>query len=217
MIKDLNFICFDLDGTISDSSEGIFSSYEHACQSLGVQSFSKEQFARFIGEPLRTIFKKTSPDFDSGQIEEAVTEYRKKYLETGMYENVVYPGMPELLAELAGADLKLYVTTIKYKPSAEAILKHFDLAQYFQGIYAPDDKGRNSDKTQLVAEAIRDNGVGNGAMIGDRNLDLEAGKINNLKTIGVLYGYGAEKELRECKPDFLVSNVSELRNLLLTK
>src|ERR1041385_3593711 len=136
---------------------------------------------------------------DSGQIEEAMRLYRQRFAGTGLYENRVYDGVPEMLARAGSAATAVYVATSKPAVYAERIVRHFGLAQHFRKVYGPDLDGRYEDKAELLAHLLARESVAPEAavMIGDREADVRAAKASGVRSIGVLWGYGSEQELSE--------------------
>lgn len=140
----------------------------------------------------------TLSDGDEHLVAKAIAAYRERYSTIGLYENVVYEGIPEALATLANS-YTLYVCTSKPAAFAVPILEHFALAQYFAGIYGCELDGTRADKRELLAWLVEHEHVdpGTAAMIGDRKFDVAAALSNGLTPIGVLWGHGNEAELRE--------------------
>jgi phosphoglycolate phosphatase len=130
-----------------------------------------------------------------------------------MFENSVYPGIPELLTTLVG-QADLWVATSKPRIFAEKIVEHFGLAPYFKGIYGSELDGRNSDKGELVALLLREQGLApaSAVMIGDREHDIIGAKKNGLRSVGVLWGYGSAEELANAGADRLVQSPDQLRD-----
>ena len=194
MLKNL---IFDLDGTLTDPFEGITRCVAHALAAFDIPVADRRTLAGYIGPPLKQSFT----DFhglSADQAERAVGRYRERFAEVGQYENTVYEGIPELLAECCAAGQRLFVATSKPTCFAETITAHFGLAGYFEAIYGSELDGTRTDKKELLAHLLTKEGLSarETLMIGDRRYDIEGGAANGLATIGVAYGYGGVAELR---------------------
>ena len=147
--KDYKYIIFDLDGTLSDPSKGIYNGFRHSLNKMKVQNVDESVFTLMIGPPLQASFKQHFFSEDS-EIEQAVKHFREYYSITGLYENTVYEGIPDLLKSLKETGRKLFVATNKPQPFAISILKHFKLDIYFESIHGVDPSNPNSRKEELV-------------------------------------------------------------------
>jgi phosphoglycolate phosphatase len=206
-------IFFDLDGTLSDPREGITGCIQYALKKLKQPYPGKFNPAEFIGPPLRSIFMRLLSSDDRDLIEKAVAFYRERFSETGLYENQVYPGIIELLAALHANSNRLFVVTSKPKIYAERIVRHFALGRWFEDVFGPELDGRFDDKTALVewilhSLALRPEKT---VMIGDRKEDVQAGKTNGTRTIGVTYGFGSKEEIISAAPDYVCQRPAQIQ------
>ena len=204
-------VLFDLDGTLTDSRLGIVRCMRFALDGLGRPSPPDDVLASFIGPPLRGTFGALLETASRALIEEAMRLYRVRFADTGLYENEVYAGVPAMLAgarKLGPA----FVATSKPAVYAERIVRHFGLAPHFARVYGSDLGGRFEDKTELLAHVLAVEGVAaaRAVMVGDRAADIIAARVNGLASIGVLWGYGTERELAEAGADALCSVPGEL-------
>ncbi|MBQ2697042.1 MAG: HAD hydrolase-like protein, partial [Clostridia bacterium] len=126
----ITHLLFDLDGTLTDSSDGILNTIAATLLRYGV-AVGRDELYRFIGPPLQECFAAYLP---AEQVDEAVTRYRASYNETGLFENRFYDGIPEALARLQEAGLVLGVATSKPLPPTLRILEHFGLDRYFTAV-----------------------------------------------------------------------------------
>ncbi len=216
-VKMYQTILFDLDGTITDSGSGIMRSILYATEQLGWPAPSEETLRSFIGPPLYESFLHMAPSAEAAQ--QAVGHYRAYYQRKGMFENHVYPGIPEVLTRLKEAGAKLYIATSKPEEFAKKIITHFDLDRYFTGIYGASMDGHRSKKADVIqyalTEAQLDPTKETIIMVGDRNHDILGAQQNGLDSIGVLYGFGEETELQEAGATFLVQSPKDLGAILL--
>jgi phosphoglycolate phosphatase len=213
----LKNVFFDLDGTLTDPSEGITGCIRYSLANLGRPSLSNIELQSYIGPPLRDGFKQLLGSDDASLIEKAVGLYRERFSNIGIFENTVYPGVVDLLSALNKGSIKVYLVTSKPKYYAEIIIKHFQLTQWFQDIYGSEMDGRFSNKAELVKLLLNNRNIGPGeaVMVGDRKEDIIAGKANGTKTIGVTYGFGSEQEITDSAPDYICNNPLEIQNVVL--
>lgn len=215
-----SYILFDLDGTISDPKVGITGSVQYALRSFGIDEPDADKLEPFIGPPLRESFMKYY-HFTEQQAEEAVGKYREWFSEKGKYENVLYPGIPELLRDLKAAGAHLAVASSKPTVFVEDILNYFGIRQYFEIVVGSELDGRRDRKEEVVREVLwqfAQKGAANPAsvvMVGDRKYDVEGARAAGAHSIGVTYGYAAPGELQEAGAEILVQNVEGLRSVLL--
>lgn len=205
-------LLFDLDGTLTDPKEGIVKSIRYALEKMDVLFDTDQSLDWCIGPPLRESFAKLIKTQDEGVLHRAVETYRLRFRDTGIYENRVYDGIPESLAQLAGKHT-LYVATSKPAVFAEEIIRHFGLGKYFRAIYGSELNGDNSDKTELLAKLIVKEGL-NAAdcvMIGDREHDMVGAKNNQIMAVGIGWGYGSELELINSGASTVLKAPSDLK------
>jgi phosphoglycolate phosphatase len=188
-------IYFDLDGTLTDPKPGITRSIQYALRKLDRPVPSEDELAWCIGPPLRGSLAKLLGGDDLADT--ALSLYRERFGDIGIFENEVYPGIEDTLSVLAGSSRRLFVATSKPVVYAERIIDHFKLAPYFERVFGSELDGRRSDKTELLGYALREAGVDpmQAIMIGDRSHDMIGARNNAMTAVGVLYGYGSEQEL----------------------
>jgi len=208
-------ILFDLDGTLTDSGQGIVRSVQFALESLGVKPPPEQELLWCVGPPMRENLRRLLATSDSALIERGVTLYLERYEKIGYRENRVYDGIDAMLATLARRSRLLIVTT-KFTESAERILGAFSMRAYFEGVFGTDRSGEPSDKADLVRVAIADQRLSpsSTAMVGDRRHDIAAGKRNGLFAIGAGYGYGSREELEAAGADVICDSPAALTRLL---
>lgn len=209
-------LLFDLDGTLTDSSPGIVRSVNHALGALGRPAVDEEYIRRLIGAPLARIFEHVLGPLDHTTRDRAVAAYRERFNDVGLYENSVYPGIPDALAALAAAGARLEVVTAKPVASARRVLDHFGLAGHFEVVRGSDPRAHEFDKADLVAAALAawPAGAARAVMIGDRVDDVSAGQACGTLTVGVTWGYGAPDELAGARPDYVAPSVPDLADWL---
>lgn len=187
-------VLFDLDGTLTDSGEGIINCAVFAMERLGIPVPPREELGVFVGPPLWDTFRQFGVPAD--RVDEAIDIYRSRYVPIGKFENTPYPGIREALEALRAQGRKLYVATSKPEVTAREILEHFDLSRYFTEICgATMDKTRSS-KEDVIAyllslDACRENSV----MVGDTAFDVIGAAAHGIPTIGAAWGYGKTEDM----------------------
>jgi phosphoglycolate phosphatase len=203
---------FDLDGTLSDPSDGITRCIQYALERLGRPYPPKAELVQFIGPPLRWTFPRLLGSEDKDLIDAALRYYRERYGDVGLFENQVYPGVPEMLARLQGEGHRLYVVTSKPTVYSDRIVERFGFDRYFLKVYGPQLDGRFDEKSELIEHILQELSLdpGRTVMIGDRARDIESGQAHNTRTIGVTYGFGSEAELAAAAPDEICHTPEEI-------
>lgn len=206
-------ILFDLDGTLTDSGEGIINCAQLALRHFGIQADDRKALRRFVGPPLRESFPRFGVPED--RVEEAVAVFRGRYLTVGKFENFPYPGIRELLADLKQTGWDLYVATSKPESTAVEILTKFELAGYFTRICGAAMDGVRDSKDAVIAyllETLPQDVVP--VMVGDTVFDVEGAKVHGIPTIGVTWGYGDAGEMEKAGAVALVDSPSALKTVL---
>ena len=209
-------LLFDLDGTLTDPMIGITRSVQYALQHFGIKVQSLEELIPFIGPPLKQSFE-TFYGFSEEDAEKAVTVYREYFSVTGLFENKVYEGIPELLSTLKEDNKRLFVATSKPTVFARQILEHFGLSQYFEDICGSFLSGERVEKIDVIRHVLDEHKLSpeDTVMVGDRRFDVDSAKALGLSTLGVLYGYGNREEIEKAAPDKIANTVCDLSALLL--
>jgi phosphoglycolate phosphatase len=192
-------VLFDLDGTLTDPREGITRCIAHALERLGVESPPPDELTFAIGPPLRASFARLLATDSRETIELAVSHYRERFADVGLFENALYDGIVETLATLADRGTTLLVATSKPLVYARRIVEHFEIGQHFAEVHGCELDGTREDKRDLIAHIIAQHRLdaASAVMIGDRGVDMRAARHHGLKAIGALWGYGTRAELVE--------------------
>ncbi|MFY2763600.1 HAD hydrolase-like protein [Arenimonas sp. MALMAid1274] len=204
---------FDLDGTLIDSAIGITRCVAHALQAMGEPVPPAPALRRWIGPSLRDSFGPLLGD--AARTEQAVLHYRDRFETHGWAEHEVYPGIGETVLALSQAGHRLAVVTAKNEPHARKIIAHLPFGHVFQDIIGATACGRLSHKPELIGEAFARLGRSSGDtwMIGDRHMDIEGANHHGIGSVGVLWGFGEEAELRAAGATHLAARPDDLRGL----
>ncbi len=215
----MNFshIIFDLDGTLTDNTLGIKNSLRYALQKMHYNPIPDHLPDEFIGPPLQWGFKNLF-GMNEKNTALAVEYFREYYGENGWHENVPYPGVSEMLAELNFVGKQLFVATSKLEKYALKIIQHFEFDKYILQLKGADYGGAKATKATIISELMNSRQLTPSkkiVMVGDTVFDIEGGKENGLSTITVNYGFGKEDELKAATPNYFVEDVEELYEILV--
>ena len=215
---------FDLDGTLTQSEFAIINSVVYAMKKMGVKIEDRESVKRFIGPPLMTSFKEFY-NMSEEEAKQATAYYREFYNAGEMFNAPLYEGIDDTLKRLTQEGAELYVVTSKPAVFAEKITENFDILKYFKKVVGPDLKNADPSKKDLIRMAMEDICGEDGEitdelksqciMIGDRHFDIDGAVLNNIASIGVLYGYGSREELEEAGATFIAENTKEVGDIVL--
>lgn len=206
-------ILFDLDGTLTDSGEGIINCAQYAFQQMGYPVPPREEMGVFVGPPLWDTFERFG--IPKERTDEAVQIFRSRYVPIGKFENTPYPGIRELLEALGAEGNLLYVATSKPETTAVEVLEHFDLARYFDRICGADLEKKRNSKDAVIAYLL--NMTGSDAemvMVGDTEYDVLGAAAHGIPTIGVSWGYGDVAAMEKAGAKAIANSTEELLEML---
>lgn len=207
-------VFFDLDGTLTDSGEGITESGLYAFRQLGLTPPERKEFRKMVGPPLSTGFSVLG--VPQARIEEAIRLYREHYNRDGRYLNHVYPGVVEMLKQLKRSGCRLYVATSKPEQLATEILSGFELSEYFEFIAgATWDHSREGKDAVLKYLLSLTGSTESTVMVGDTHYDVIGAHKRNIPCAGVTWGYGLRNELEEAGAECIADTPQQLLSYLL--
>lgn len=211
-----DIVLFDLDGTLTDPGEGITNSVAYALNKFNIKVKDKTELYNFIGPPLIDSFMKYyDMSYEDGL--KAVDYYREYFGVTGIFENQVFDGIHELLADIKKSGRTISLATSKPEVYAKRILEHFDLTQYFDFVGGATMDETRSKKVDVIAYTIKQLSVTDKSkvvMIGDRHHDIEGANQNGIDSIGVLFGYGDREELETAGATYIAETVNDILKLI---
>ena len=206
-------ILFDLDGTLTDSGEGIINCATLALNHFGLPIPDRETMRVFVGPPLDETFIKFGVPAD--KTDEAIAVYRSRYTTIGKFENYPYPGVEQLLQRLCSDGHRLFVATSKPEGMSVEILEKFGLAQYFEMICGATLDGSRSKKADIISYLLeRSGGADNAIMVGDTAYDVIGAKAHGMPAVGVSWGYGKADDMASAGAMAIASTMDELSNIL---
>lgn len=208
-----NAILFDLDGTLTDSGEGIINCAALALTHFGILVPSREEMRVFVGPPLWDTFERFGVPHD--RTDEAVEIFRSRYIPIGKYENTPYPGIPQLLEALKAQGCALYVATSKPETTAVDIMRHFSLDGYFTRICGASEDQSRSSKEDVIAYLLASMEAGSQCiMVGDTEFDILGAAAHGIPAIGVAWGYGSVDAMQRAGAAAIVQSPEELLTVL---
>lgn len=229
-----DILLFDLDGTLTNSKEGITKSVQYALKHYGIYEEDLEKLTCFIGPPLTDQFQ-VYCGFSREKALEVREKFRERYDTIGLWENELFPGTADMLKALKNAGKRLAVATSKPETTAKRILDRFQVLEYFETVSGSDMEQGRSTKSQVIEEALIRMGCGwkgsqetttaeepqriwktdNILMIGDRKHDVKGAAVFHIDCAGVKFGFAEEGELEQAGAIFVAETVEELKNKLL--
>ena len=215
-MNDFDTLLFDLDGTLTDSTEGILKCLVHAVERMGFDV--PEDKNRFLGPPLCYSFAEFC-GMNEEQTEEAIRIFRERYSTVGLFENRVYEGIPEMLERLKNGGRRLMIATSKPEAYAVRICERFGLSPYFGIIGGAELDGSRDYKDEVIEYVLEKAGITDRSrvlMIGDRRQDVLGAHKTGLKCMGILWGYGSAEELKEAGADCIAATPQEAADMLLS-
>lgn len=207
-------VLFDLDGTLTDSAEGVIRSAQYMQEKMGIEKWADADLKFIVGPPLMKTF---TEDFgmDAETAEAALGHFRERYTTVGLFENRLYPGMAEMLGTLRAKGKRLAVATSKKEETAVRILEHFGVAGFFEVIGGDNRAAGRDNKAKVIAYVLEKMQAEKSdvIMVGDRKFDVEGAHALGIPCIGVEYGYGSREEFLACGADLIVATAEELAEL----
>lgn len=206
-----NFLVFDLDGTISDPAVGIGRSINYALEHFGYATIADDTVSQYIGPPLDVSFKSITGNTSPDHVAALVAKYRERYADVGYSENLLYPGVSEALDALTSDCVPIGLCTSKRVDFAESILQLFGLRHHFHFLSGGEI---GVLKKQQLAALLAERTISPASiMIGDRAVDIDSAKSNNMRSVGVLWGHGSMEELQAAGPGQLLEAPHQLVDL----
>lgn len=213
-----DYIFFDLDGTLTDSQEGIINSFKLVLSHFKISKTEKE-LRSFIGPSLQDTFQK-SLGFNQEDCKTAIRIFREYFSKKGLFENKVYEGIPNLLEEIKKSGRHSVIATSKPEKFAKQIVEHFGLKDFFERVCGSRTDETRTDKAEVIAYAkkcchLKTEDSSRILMVGDRQNDVIGAHKNGIQVVAVLYGYGSRSEVENAGADFIADSVQTLKDYIL--
>ena len=213
----MNNILFDFDGTICDTSPGIFASMQKVCDHYSLP-YKEDTFVKMIGPSLKESFS-TIFHLPESEINNAIKVYRDFYSVEGMFMCEPYDGVPKLLRDLRDAGKKILVATSKPEHFTKKIIERKGLSHLFDFIGGADmEEQKRISKIDVINYVLKENKIEDlreTIMVGDRFYDVDGAHMAGLKAIGILWGFGSEAEFIKCGADYICESPLDVKKILL--
>lgn len=214
--RDAEYVFLDLDGTLTDPSEGIINGVIDTLSRFGIKEGDRDKLKAFIGPPLYGSFMEHY-NFTKEKAYKAVEFFQEYYAPKGQYENRPYDGMNELLARWKSEGRKLVLATSKPEYFAVRILERFGMAESFLLMAGGDVEETRVEKADVISYAKHRLGLGDdisAVMVGDTKYDVLGAAAHGIPTVGVLYGFGSHTMLEDAGARWIVESVEALAQLM---
>ena len=209
-----NIILFDLDGTLTDSMEGVIRSAQYMQEKMGLRVWEYEELRFMVGPPLIESFtKEFAMPFE--EAEKGIEVFRERYATIGLFENKVFPGIVELLENLQAKGKRMAVATSKKEDLAVRILEHFDIAKYME-VIGGDMRELGRDTKAKVIDYVLETMKAEKAdviMVGDRKFDINGAHAIGIPCIAVEWGYGDREEFEAHGADIIAATTEDVADL----
>ena len=206
-----NNAIFDVDGTIIDSSEGVFGTLRLAVEKMGKPPISEDKIKLFMGPSLFDGFTRIA-GYTEQEAWRGIEIYRECYASGGLYKCKMFDGYPELFEKLTKKGVKLCAASTKPQVFLTPLFEHLGIAKYFEKVLGPIKEATGSSKKDLILAAkLSENAV----MIGDRKYDIISAREAGVDVIGVTYGFADAGEFDEYKPDYTAKNTEEIYKIII--
>ena len=205
-------VLFDLDGTLTDSGVGIIKSAANAFVQMGMEPPCQQELNLFVGPPLASSFARYG--LNPEQVDEAIRLFRMRYTTIGKFENIPYPGITELLEKLKAEGLRLFVATSKPENVAIEVLQHFNMDMYFEKICGASLDHSRESKEAVLQYLLSECHIEHPVMVGDTQFDVIGALQHDIPCIGVSWGYGNEKSMKDAGAIAIVSTMDELYQMI---
>ena len=215
-MKNYNPILFDLDGTLSDTGEGIINSVVYALNKYDIKVEDKRELFEFVGPPLHKSFENFY-GFSPETAQQAVEYYREYYAVKGIYENTVYSGIYSLLERLKADGKTLAVATSKPEKFAKIVIESNNMSKYFSVVAGANLDGSRTKKADVIKYALNRLNAPNAVpvIVGDRCYDVVGAKEAGIDSIGVLYGYGSIEEMKESQATYIAKTTEDIYKIIV--
>lgn len=215
-----SFILFDFDGTLMDTSEGVFHSFDKVVERYGLKA-DKSVYSSMIGPPLRESFSQTLA-LPQSEIQNAIETYREYYCEKGLFEARVYDGITDLLQKLRAAGKSVFVATSKPELYARQILERKGMLELFDFVGGSDEaETERASKADVIRYVLESNGISGRKeqclLIGDRKYDVEGAHEAGISCAGILWGFGTKAEFEACGADFILKTPADAARFILNQ
>lgn len=210
-MKKYKYIIFDFDGTINDTSQGIYHTFKKVLDILGI-NYDGVDFSHHIGPPLEFSYTELA---GKKLCQRAIELHRQVFAQDNAVEmSRLYDGITDTLQKLTDSGFVLSIASSKYQPHALASVEKFGLGKFFRCVYGQNEK--RGFKSEVLRQLLADNGWEKDKclMIGDTVYDVEGAHSNGIDAMAVTYGFGNEKDLKNANAELTAHSPAEIVQIL---
>lgn len=215
MKRPIDVIFFDVDGTLVDARKDIVNAVNFAMKRLKLKPRPAREIVSYVGTGVRDLLRQTIGKDDKGLIDKGVKLFAGRYVKHPVDEAKLYPHVRSTLEYFK--DKRKFIVTNRYSSFAEAALKGLGIRDYFEDILGGDDEGCLKPSPCVLKKTISQLGINKNRIIivGDMSIDILTGKNSGIRTCFVTYGLGKLKDVKNLRPDYIIDNISELKNKIV--
>jgi phosphoglycolate phosphatase len=211
-MKDYDYYLFDFDGTLCDTTEGIFNSIIYSLDCYGIKETDLKKLEFFVGPPLFESYK-TVYGVSDEDAKYLIEKYRERYKTKAAQESRIYDGVKNMLEALKARGKKIAVASSKPKLFVDEISQYHDIYKYYDFVSAETFKNNHSSKKELINACLEYFGNPDKSkviMVGDRFYDIDGAKASGVDSAGAVYGFGTEKELKNAGATYILHTPDDL-------
>jgi len=210
-------IIFDFDGTLIDSRPGVVKAFKKTVKELTFKQVAEQKIVQLIGHPLAQIISILLNTNNEAIINRGRNLFKEYYSKKGLSQNIVYPGIREMLESFKNQSYQLFVVSNKIELFMNKILEQHNLKKYFIAVLGTDGADIQSKKSNQVKNLLTYYKLEKQetVMVGDTDNDITAGQRNFIYSVGVTWGYGSESDLIKTKADKICHSSLELEQFIL--
>ncbi|MEK7856489.1 MAG: HAD-IA family hydrolase, partial [Acidobacteriota bacterium] len=211
----IQLLIFDLDGTVIDSKLDIANSGNWTLKELGLPAVLNEVIYSYVGNGVRPLIQKSVGEEQGPRYQRALKIFKDYYTKHLLDETRLFDGVVDVLNHFSSK--KKAVFTNKPQYFTEPILEGLKFSHYFDAIMGSDAGfPKKPDPTVIHHLLKKFNCPPNQAvLVGDSKVDIETGKNAGILTCGVTYGFRPPEEVKEARPDFVISEFSDLKSIFI--
>lgn len=219
----VDIVAYDLDGTLSHSLPDIAGAMNISLADEGFPVVEEAMIRSFVGDGVQKLAERTlsfslggDADYclEPGMAGRFIEKYRNQYAEHCTDRSSLYDGVREILDYYNGK-VQVLITN---KPliMTQKMLDYFNIGRYFQYVVCGDTLPvRKPDRAVIEYIFARMNGTSDMVLVGDSTVDIQTAKNAGILSVAVDYGYTDKELLVSATPDYLISSIAELKDIIL--
>ena len=208
MTKKLTTLLFDFDGTLLDTNELIFQTFEHVLGKFYPGKYEREDILHFNGPKLSETFSLIDPE----KVDILIKEYREWNIANHDRLSVEFDGVSKTMRILKDAGYKMGIVSTKRNDMIDKGLKLLDVEGVFDVVIGMDDVEKTKPDPEPVLLALERLCADpeEALMIGDNYHDIVGGQNAGVHTAAVAWSAKGEAFLQKYNPDYMLHHISDL-------